>query len=55
MNYTLEDIVNHLHSEGIKGAQSVITDYDWDEDSVRASDAARVTIWLKREATNDDN
>lgn len=51
-NYTLEDIVNHLHVEGIRGVQPVITDYDWHEDDVRGEDYARVTIWLKREDTN---
>lgn len=51
--YTLEDLANHLHFEGIKGVQPVIMDYDWEDEDARCEGAVRVTVWLKRKENND--
>lgn len=51
--FDLNDIIEHLNDDGISGVTTDIIDYDWNDDDVRCEGAARVTIWLKREVTND--
>lgn len=50
--HSLEEIADWIDKNGGPGTKPIILDWDIDDDW-RGEDYSRVTVWLKREETND--